>query len=107
MLHLEISATDNESSIRSLWCQDPSQRESHGNCLSGMSLTRNPEDFSNGYFLHTFHRKSIMNNSVEQLPKCFQVGESVLVSSESEIALSLGVVYNIEEKDSIALVLDK
>ncbi|RXG72709.1 DNA replication ATP-dependent helicase/nuclease DNA2 [Armadillidium vulgare] len=107
MLHLEISATDNESSIRSLWCQDPSQRESHGNCLSHMSLARNPEDFSNGYFLHTFHRKNIMNNSIEQLPKCFQVGESVLVSSESEIALSLGVVYNIEEKDSIALVLDK
>ncbi|XP_042863351.1 DNA replication ATP-dependent helicase/nuclease DNA2-like [Penaeus japonicus] len=108
LLHLEIGEGKRDSAIRALWCQDPKRREEGGDCLSMMVLERTvavtePEP---GIFVHSFVRSPKYADMTNLSAVGLQAGENVVVSSETEIALSLGVIKAVQEQ-SVLVVLDR
>ncbi|XP_037778324.1 DNA replication ATP-dependent helicase/nuclease DNA2-like [Penaeus monodon] len=108
LLHLEIAEGKRESAIRALWCQDPKRREEGGDCLSMLILERGvpvnePEP---GIFVHSFVRSLKYPTMTSLSAVGLQASDNIVVSSETEIALSLGVVKAVQEQ-SVQVVLDR
>nr|XP_027220953.1 LOW QUALITY PROTEIN: DNA replication ATP-dependent helicase/nuclease DNA2-like [Penaeus vannamei] len=108
LLHLEIAEGKRDSAIRALWCQDPKRREDGGDCLSMLILERGvpvnePEP---GIFLHSFVRSPKYSTMPSLSAVGLQASDNIVVSSETEIALSLGVIKVVHEQ-SVQVVLDR
>ncbi|XP_045595912.2 DNA replication ATP-dependent helicase/nuclease DNA2 [Procambarus clarkii] len=108
LLHLEISDGKKHSNVRGLWCQDPIKREFSGDCLSWLVLVKTIPVIETvpGQFLHAFTRSSTHPNPTKLASVGLQVADNIVVSSETEIALSLGVIASFEE-DSVRVVMDR
>ena len=98
MLQLENGENNSSRALSSLWCKDPGVREENGSCLIDLKILK-IDELSKGEFVHSFKRSS-------NLPNNFVVGESVIVSSRTEIAISIGPVRSTDENE-ICAVFDK
>ncbi|XP_076067685.1 DNA replication ATP-dependent helicase/nuclease DNA2-like [Oratosquilla oratoria] len=107
--HLEIAENTNNKARSALWCADEATREQQGNCICNMRLDTSvcsAKELTIGQYSHTFlalegwEKKSIQNIGL-------QVGDSVVISSPSEIALAQGVVLSFPSFSSISIVLDR
>lgn len=108
LLHLEVADGRRDSAVRALWCQDPIKRESSGDCLSWLVLESavTVSEVEAGQFVHSFARSPTHPSSTKLPTVGLQIGDNVVVSSETEIALSLGVIFAFEEA-SVKVVLDR
>jgi DNA replication ATP-dependent helicase Dna2 len=102
MSSLESQKAAGASRLKNLWCKTPSQREVEGTAIFGLKLphsrTAAPQDNKN---VHVFHRASVRN-----IPAGFQSGETVILSSDRELALSQGVLLEASD-DKIVVALDR
>ncbi|XP_042242042.1 DNA replication ATP-dependent helicase/nuclease DNA2-like, partial [Homarus americanus] len=108
LLHLEIANGKRDAALRALWCQDATKRETHGDCLSLMMLERRMPvtEVEPGQFVHAFTRSPTHLQPTILANVGLQVGDNIVVSSKTEIALSLGVIFTFEE-DCVRVVLDR
>eukprot|EP00095_Tigriopus_kingsejongensis_P009867 maker-scaffold757_size101632-snap-gene-0.17 protein:Tk09867 transcript:maker-scaffold757_size101632-snap-gene-0.17-mRNA-1 annotation:"dna replication atp-dependent helicase nuclease dna2-like" len=100
MCALEAQEASRKSKLKDLWCQTPRQREAQKSALAHLKLVAQSDRVTH---LHTFGRHS---NSTETLMGVFQTGETVVLSSDTELALAQGVIVSLDE-GQISTVLDK
>ncbi len=86
------------SNLHSIWCQTPQHRERRSLALANLKLEKDSSAATS--HVHTFLR------SCPALPPVFSVGETVLVSSDSALALSQGVVLEASER-RLRVALDR
>ncbi|CAL4122921.1 unnamed protein product, partial [Meganyctiphanes norvegica] len=106
LLHLEIADERQDSAIRSLWCQDAEKRESLGNCLSGLRIKERVEEPERDQFLHRLSRKNSNSNLTPLNHIGLQPGDNIVVSSETEIVLSMGVIVSCNA-DTVEIIIDR
>ncbi|XP_064087433.1 DNA replication ATP-dependent helicase/nuclease DNA2-like [Macrobrachium nipponense] len=108
LLHLEIAVNKKDGAIRNLWCQDASKREASGDCLSSLILDSSCEvqEYEAGYFLHTFIRSPCHPNHVNLEDVGLQASESVVISSQTELALCLGVISSFRN-GGVCVIMDR
>ena len=91
-LENEEAAKANKAKL--LWCKTPQEREKDGVAITNLTLE---SDGDNG--THIFAAKS-------RLPNVFNPGETVVVSTDSDLALSQGIVME-KKENVITIVLDR
>jgi len=83
---LRLEGGDSRSSLANLWCSSPLVREGEGSCIQDLVLASVAESTK-----HRFTR----SNAGSSLPEPFSVGELVILSSTTELALSQGPVVEV------------
>ncbi|XP_071521309.1 DNA replication ATP-dependent helicase/nuclease DNA2 isoform X2 [Panulirus ornatus] len=108
LLHLEIADGKRDAALRALWCQDAIKREASGDCLSWLMLEKAVPvtELEPGQFMHVFTRSQSQPCHTKLASVGLQAGDNVVVSSKTELALSLGAVMAFGE-DSVKVVLDR
>lgn len=98
MCAMEAEEAGKGSRLKELWCRTPNERQAQNTAIADLRLVPRKESTDN---LHTFAK------SDGPLPPVFQVGETVILSSETELALSQGIIIMLDESQmSIALDRD-
>jgi len=92
---LRLEAGESKASLSHLWCSSPSERERTGSCISDLQLLSSTNN------THRFCRESAA------MPGLFSVGEVVVLSSTSQLAVSQGSVVSAEGGGHIEVLLDR
>merc|ERR1719369_1329407 len=94
-MEVEAAARKGGQEVKDLWCLTPEEREKRGQAVAGLVLEKVGEDG------HLFTRETEVYNS-----QGLVVGEVVIVSSGTELALAQGVLKSIES-NKIVIWLDR
>ena len=97
MCYLEGQSSRSRSNLKALWCETPKAREMKSMCVSGLALGETVNEN-----IHTFVRAETNN----KLPKTMNDGETVIISSDTEIALAQGIVLH-QSESAIKIALDR
>eukprot|EP00094_Tigriopus_californicus_P009570 TCALIF_09226-PA protein Name:"Similar to Dna2 DNA replication ATP-dependent helicase/nuclease DNA2 (Mus musculus)" AED:0.03 eAED:0.03 QI:0/0.66/0.5/0.75/1/1/4/36/1063 len=97
MCAMEAEESGKGSKLKELWCRTPTERQAQNTAIAQLRLVPKKVSSDN---LHTF----VKSNG--PLPPVFQLGETVILSSETELALSQGIITTLDE-DQLSLALDR
>ena len=98
---LETEAAPKKNTLKDLWTKTPEQREQASKAVARTKL-QNPRarsSSSNGKY-HVFLKQS--GCSIKS--SIFKTGDSVIVSSDSELALASGVITQISPTQILSLI---
>ncbi len=98
MCAMESQKAGESNGLRNLWCMTPNQRQARGTAIAGVVLSLEKDDRE---YVHVFHRSDDAS-----VPVNFQDGESVIVSTNKELAISQGVLLQVSG-DRVLVALDK
>ena len=97
MSSLEKQESAAKSKLNYLWCKTPDERQKLKLCLAFLTLEeKNPASPN----VHSFTRN-------ESLDTMFQTGESVILSTDQDLAVAQGIVVSTLNKRKITLALDR
>ena len=108
MAQLEASEGTKFSRVKNLWCNTPMQREAMGNAIANLQLklvkSHVHENIHVAGSKHVFEKLKPIEEIISKTT--FNVGELVIVGTESMIALTQGTVHSVNESQ-IVVILDR
>lgn len=87
--------------VKSMWLDEPERRAAKKRAIVGLKLSQNVQKQPNGMVFHEFQ-----SNDGDLTEKDLTVGEYLIVSTTSRLAVAAGFVQKIESK-SVSLSLER